>query len=242
MNAPRDLPLHQENDARIPACAPAAGDASMLIWRTARRDDVEAMIGIYNESVAGGGHSPTLENGTVEEMKTILAYARHKGWPLWVMTTPDGAVVGWAHLRTISWAQAACRSTGDLWLYVAESWQGSGIAMRMIRNVFKECPRYGFDAVTCWILCSNRRSLSLVRACRLTRWGQLPRIVDYGGLHFDLEIWGCRFDDPVWVAHMDRVERRYASLERLRGARAASAARDAVAAASGRALASHADQ
>lgn len=209
----------------------AAADPSQLIWRLAATADAPHLIRIYNESVAGGGHSPTLTNGTDEEMEAIIDRGRRKGWPVWVMATPmdtgSGAAcsrpVAWAHMRPLVWAPAACRSTGDLWLYVAQDWQGSGVAMRMIRGVFKECRRYGFDTVTCWILGSNRRSLSLVRACRLERWGLMPAVVDYGGLRFDLEIWGCRLDDARWLAHMDRLERRHASLERLRGARRAPA-------------------
>jgi L-amino acid N-acyltransferase YncA len=206
--------------------------------------DADALIRIYNESVAGGGHSPTLANGTVQEMRAIIALSRRKGWPVWVMTAPgatDGAdpdaprtvedarvPIAWAHMRAIVWAPDACRTVGDLWLYVDQAWHGSGIAMRMIRGVFKECRRYGFDTVTCWILGSNRRSLSLVRACRLERWALMPAVVDYGGLRFDLEVWGCRLDDPVWLAHMTRLERRHASLERVREGRRAVAAVAAV--------------
>lgn len=215
----------------------AARDPATLHWRLAKPADAGALIRIYNESVAGGGHSPTLDNGTEEAMLALLAESRRKGWPVWVMTAPsdeggDGTCaaappvpVAWAHMRTIAWAPSVCRSAGDLWLYVAESWQGSGVAMRMIRGVFKECRRYGFDLVTCWILGVNRRSLSLVRACRLERWALMPAVVDYGGLRFDLEVWGCRLDDPVWLAHMDRLGRRQAGIERLRAAR-----RDATAA------------
>ncbi len=203
------------------------------VWRLAVPADAPHLIRIYNESVAGGGHSPTQFNGTEQEMRAIIAQGRRKGWPVWVLTAPAPAQAGpddtaaappplpiaWAHMRAISWAPDACRSVGDLWLYVAQAWHGSGVAMRMIRGVFKDCRRYGFDTVTCWILASNRRSLSLVRACRLDRWALMPAVVNYGGLRFDLEVWGCRLDDPHWLAHMDRLERRRAGLELLRDRR-----------------------
>ncbi|MDH0865328.1 hypothetical protein [Mitsuaria sp. GD03876] len=228
--------------------APPTRETSTLRWRLAVPDDAEHLLRIYNESIAGGGHSPMLTHATAQEIRAILARGRHKGWPLWVMAAPadmastadrgDGegrpedtaaaapstTPVAWAHMRSIVWAPDACRSTGDLWIYVAESWHGTGIAMRMIRRIFKECRRYGFDAVTCWILGVNHRSLSLARACRLERWARMPDVVDYGGLRFDLEVWGCRLDDPVWLAYMDRLERRHAGLERLRAVRAADAA------------------
>lgn len=211
-------------------------DASTLHWRLAKPADAVHLVRIYNESVAGGGHSPTLANGTEAAMLALIVDSRRQGWPVWVMTAPEDArddgpqadghriPVAWAHMRTIAWGPSVCRSAGDLWLYVAEAWQGSGIAMRMIRGVFQECRRYGFDTVTCWILGSNRRSLSLVRACRLERWALMPGVVDYGGLRFDLEVWGCRLDDPRWLAHMDRLGRRQAGIGRLRAARRATTA------------------
>lgn len=193
-------------------------------WRPARTSDAEHLIRIYNESVAGGGHSPTLTDGTVQEMLAILALSRQRGWPVWVMAVPDpdgtGTIpVGWAHVRPIVWAPQACRSAGDLWLYVARDWHGTGLAMRMLHRVGRESLRFGFDTITCWILDSNRRSLSLARACRLDRWALMPQVVDYGGLRFNLEIWGCRLDDPFWRAHMERLERRQHGLARLRDAR-----------------------
>lgn len=216
---------------------PASLDPSRLLWRPAVAADAEHLLRIYNESVAGGGHSPNLVDATLQEMRAILAQGRRSGWPLWVMAlpvapsddpdapageaaanAPTSVPVGWAHLRPIAWAPAACRSTGDLWLYVARGWHGSGIAMRMIRQVFRECHRSGFDAITCWILDANRRSLSLARACRLERWARMPAVAAYGERRFDLEVWGCRLDDPAWNAHMSRLERRYTRLERHRHA------------------------
>lgn len=214
--------------------SPPTLDPTTPQWRLARTADAEHLIRIYNESVAGGGHSPTLANGTVQEMHAILALSRRKGWPVWVMDAPDPdgiatIPVAWAHVRSIVWAPEACRSAGDLWLYVAREWHGSGLAMRMVHRVAHESRRFGFDTLTCWILGSNRRSLSLARACRLARWALMPQVVDYGGLRFDLEIWGCRLDDPVWRAHMERLARRQDGLSRLRRARH-DASRPAVAA------------
>lgn len=197
--------------------------SSGLTWRRAAPDDAEQLMRIYNQSVDGGGRSPTLGPGKIEDMRYIIERGGRSGWPTWVVecASPEApdlspAPVAWAHLRTISWAPQACRSTGDLWLYVDREWHGTGLAMRMARRVGREARAHGFDTLTCWILSSNRRSLSLVRACRLKRWALMPQVVDYGGLRFDLEVWGCKLDDPEWISHMRRLDRRYAGLARVR--------------------------
>jgi|GEM_PF-5285122 len=173
------------------------------------------MMDIYNESVEGGGASPALGDATLSSMGQILAVSRARGWPLRVLARGDD-IIGWAHVAGISWGGNACASTGDLWLYVARGWHGSGVAMLMARKIHPEILRHGFDTLTCWILAANRRSLSLVRACRLQRWGTLPGIVRYGAHAHDLEIWGTRTDDPAWQAHMARLDERYARLEARR--------------------------
>lgn len=183
-----------------------------LTWRLARQQDITAMTKIYNESVNGGGISPALSDASENGMAFLLAEGRRNGWPTWVLAHGE-APIGWAALRRIAWGGPACGAIADLWLYVAKDWHGSGVAMQMARRVHPEIVRRGFDTLTCWILAGNRRSLSLVRGCRLKRWAVLPGIVHYGEVRSDVEIWGVRADDPQWQDYMTRLDARYRRLE-----------------------------
>lgn len=187
-----------------------------LEWRRARLDDVPALTLIFNQSVKGGGHSPILNDLPERQIELWIRQAQRYGWPFYVLGRPasdGGEILGWTYLRSICWGGEATRTTGDLALYVAEAWQGSGAAMRMMRLMRPLGIVSGFETVTVWILASNRRSLSIARACRLQRWALLPGAVCYGSRRHDLEIWGTRLDDPSWRAHMHRIEHRYARLE-----------------------------
>ncbi|SEK51406.1 L-amino acid N-acyltransferase YncA [Roseateles sp. YR242] len=191
-----------------------------LDWRPARSEDLPAMTRIYNESVQGGGHSPMLGDATPYGLSLQLKEGRENGWPMWVLASGSD-IIGWAYLRRIVWGGAACNAVADLWIYVARAWHGSGVAMLMARHVHPQILRHGFDTLTCWILGGNRRSLSLVRGCRLKRWAVLPDVVRYGDRTNDLEIWGVRADDPQWQDYMIRMDARYRRLEqraRLAGA------------------------
>jgi len=176
--------------------------------RRARVTDAAALVAIYNESVDGGGHSPVLRAAGEGGMRHLIATAQRQGWPLWVMLEQE-TVVGWALLRSIVWGPEVSRHVGDLWVYVARRWHGSGAAMQLVRNVYHAAMRSGFEAVTCWILGSNRRSLTLARACRMERWGLLPRAARYGGHDDDVEIWGVWLDDERWLGYMDRLDARH---------------------------------
>ncbi|WAC75185.1 hypothetical protein OU995_10985 [Roseateles sp. SL47] len=189
-----------------------------LDWRLARPSDVPALTRIYNESVRGGGHSPALVDASEAGVDQVLKESRANRWPLWVLAHGD-EIVGWAYLRRIAWGGGACGTVGDLWLYVAQAWHGTGVAMQMARRVHPQILIHGFDTLTCWILGGNRRSLSLVRGCRMQRWAVLPDVVRYGDDRNDLEIWGVRADDPAWQAYMTRLDRRYKRLEARAAAR-----------------------
>lgn len=202
-----------------------------LTWRLARSEDAPVMTQIYNESVASGGISPALSDASENGMAYLLLEGRRNGWPTWVLTHGE-ELIGWASLRRIGWGGPACGAVADLWLYVAKSWHGSGVAMQMARRVHPEIVPRGFDTLTCWILGGNRRSLSLVRGCRLKRWAVLPGVVQFGDRRSDVEIWGVRADDPQWQDYMTRLDARYRRLEArkaLRGDAVADADADAVA-------------
>lgn len=211
-----------------------------LTWRMARPQDVPAMTKIYNESVACGGISPALSDASENGMACLLVEGRRNGWPMWVLTHGD-EYIGWASLRRIGWGGPACGAVADLWLYVAQAWHGSGVAMQMARRVHPEIVRRGFDTLTCWILGGNRRSLSLVRGCRLKRWAVLPGIVQYGDRRNDVEIWGVRADDPQWQDYMTRLDARYRRLEASKALRAAAESAAASGAEAAAAAAADAD-
>ncbi|WP_426343417.1 N-acetyltransferase family protein [Pseudoduganella sp. R-32] len=185
-----------------------------FIWRTALQTDAEAIAAIYNETVNGGGHSPTLNKSNAANVGHLLRESRRNGWLNWVIEH-DGQPVAWALLRAIVWGREVCHRTGDLSIYVRHDMQGQSLPMKMIAQVYREAPRHGYEAVSCWILGGNRKSLMVARAFRMSLWGCLPRAACYGDRVDDVMIYGVRFDDPEWRAYM---ERRIARAERRAGA------------------------
>jgi L-amino acid N-acyltransferase YncA len=180
--------------------------------RRVRLDDAQSMIDIYNESVGGGGHSPVLVNATVAAMQAFIRDGERKGWPIWLWLDGE-TVVAWSQVRAIAWGTDICHRTGDFSLYVRKAWHGKGVAMRVVRDVFRDVRRHGFESITCWILGSNRKSLMLARACRMQHWGCLPRAARYGDRVDDVQIWGIHCDDAQWTAFMNELDARCRRLE-----------------------------
>jgi phosphinothricin acetyltransferase len=184
-------------------------------WRLAQPDDAPAITRIYNESVAGGGHSPVLLPMESGSLKELVQESRRQRWPLWVLLAA-GEVVAWSQVKPIAWGTEACHQAGELSVYIDRDWQGRGAAGEVLLRVYGEIRRFGFTSVSCWILASNHKSLLLARASRLKLWGCLPQVANYGGLLEDVQIWGARLDDAEWCQHLERVLAR--AERRRRGA------------------------
>ncbi|MBV6322461.1 GNAT family N-acetyltransferase [Duganella violaceipulchra] len=186
-------------------------------WRRAVPTDADAIAAIYNESVNDGGHSPVLAASEPAEMDRLIRECRRHGWPSWVLLNGDD-IIAWSQIRPIAWGPEVCHRTGDLSLYVRRDWHGRGVAMQVVRNVYREAQRHGFDAITCWILGGNRKSLMVARAFRMARWGCLPRAALNGDREDDVVIYGVRFDDLRWQGFMDEQNVRHRRRQRLAGA------------------------
>ena len=176
-------------------------------WRLATLEDAQHIADIYNQTIVGGGYSPQLHSTKHDDMRTTLRNWQHRGDPVWVFLK-DEKIVAWACIHPIVWGAELCFRVGDLSVYVDRSWYGRGVAIQAALLAFDHAPRYGFEALTAWILSKNRKSSMLARAFRLQRWGLLPNAAQYGDDVFDVEIWGRRYSDMQWVNHVETLRSR----------------------------------
>jgi len=86
--------------------------------------------------------------------------------------------------------------------------------MQCVTIAYELAPRHGFEAMTCWILGTNPRSLQLARAARMQAWGRLVGAANIAGIQADVHIWGARYDDPSACAYMERLKRRLVARSR----------------------------
>ena len=181
--------------------------SSNLTWSRGRLSDAQSMLSIYNETVLRGGHLPMTRLATLESTEGLLRKSFLVGYPIWTFWCDD-QMVGWSQLSPLAWGGACTQKMGDLSIYVNADWYGRGVAAQSVFIAFYAATRLGFESMTCWILGTNLRSVQLARACGMARWGVLPKAVFYKDENFDVQIWGCHIDDPVWRAHMLRLEKR----------------------------------
>ena len=181
------------------------------ICRVASIDDAKMMANIYNETLSIGGHSPQLTLATEIELCRMINLYKSKGWPIWIVIY-NNFIAGWLNIKPISWGYDTCHQTGDVSIYIHHKRYGSRAAILLSLIAYDNALRYGFNVLTCWIMSSNLASLALAKGFGMKQWGELPGIINFGGITSDLHIFGGRFDDTLWCEHMDNLHQKMSRL------------------------------
>jgi L-amino acid N-acyltransferase YncA len=165
-----------------------------VLIRDAAEADLDAIVGIYNASIAGRLATADLEPVSTESRRAWFRdrdVARH---PIWVTTEDDGHVVAWLSFGKF-YGRPAYAATAEVSIYVAPSAQRSGIATHLMERARARAAPLGLTTFLAFVFAHNAPSLALCRKLGFTQWGHLPRIAVLDGVERDLLILGLRVDD-----------------------------------------------
>ncbi|MBB6690467.1 N-acetyltransferase [Cohnella xylanilytica] len=158
----------------------------------ARREDLPAIVDIYNSTIASRQVTADLEPVSVESRLPWFEAHTPDRRPLWVAR--DGErIAAWASLSTF-YGRPAYDATVELSIYVAEESRGSGVGSRLIRHVLAECPRLEVKTVLGFVFGHNEPSLGLLRKFGFEQWGYYPRVAVLDGIERDLAVLGKRIE------------------------------------------------
>jgi phosphinothricin acetyltransferase len=123
--------------------------------RAASRDDLKAIVGIYNWAV--NQTFATIDSeplGTEEAAAWWEAHGRSK----LIVSVDDGGVIGWA--RLFPWNQRGFDIVEDL-VYVDPVHQGRGIGKALLAELIKEARGLGYRTIVASVATDNRAGLQL---------------------------------------------------------------------------------
>jgi phosphinothricin acetyltransferase len=148
--------------------------------RTARREDLPAIVAIYNEAVDDRFATADLEPVTVGSREAWLAAHDPRAYPIYVAER-DGAVAGWCSLTSYRGGRAAVRRTAEISYYVARAARRRGIGLALVEHAVREAPALGLHVLFAIILERNAASIRLMERCGFARWGRLPDVAEIDG-------------------------------------------------------------
>jgi phosphinothricin acetyltransferase len=151
-----------------------------------------AIVGIYNDAIAGRMATADTDPVTVTQRAPWFAEFDPGHRPLWVFCpVPGGPVKGWLSLRSF-YGRPAYRRTVEVGVYVAAAAQRRGIARTLLEHALAHAPRLDVASLLAFVFQHNAPSIALFERAGFRSWGSLPRVAVLDGVERDLAILGLR--------------------------------------------------
>lgn len=154
----------------------------------ANREDLPAIIDIYNSTISGRMVTADLEPVTLESRIPWFEDHRSDSRPLWVMRV-NGEIAAWMSFQSF-YGRPAYQGTAEISIYVDEQYRGTGAGSILIEKALEECPRLNVSNLVGFVFGHNEPSLKLLKKFGFEQWGLLPRVAELDGIKRDLVIVG----------------------------------------------------
>jgi L-amino acid N-acyltransferase YncA len=156
--------------------------------RQATRDDLPAIVEIYNATIPS--RMVTADVAPVSVESRLDWFEEHKPdfRPLWIAER-DGRIAGWLSFSTF-YGRPAYDKTAELSLYVDALFRNRGLGSYFLAQAIAHAPSIRVDRLLGFIFRHNRPSLDLFEKFGFARWGELPGVTLLDGEERDVIILG----------------------------------------------------
>jgi L-amino acid N-acyltransferase len=124
--------------------------------RPATREDLQAIVGIYNWAV--NQTFATIDSEPLDTEEAAAWWEAHGKRSKLIVSTDETGVIGWA--RLFPWKQRGFDIVEDL-VYVDPVHQGRGIGRALLDALIKEATGLGYKTIVATIAADNRSGLEL---------------------------------------------------------------------------------
>ncbi|BBI33746.1 GNAT family N-acetyltransferase [Cohnella abietis] len=152
------------------------------------REDLEAIVGIYNSTVSLRNVTADIVPVTTESRLTWFNEHSEDHRPLWVMK--DGEeIIAWLSFSDFN-KRAAYNITAEISIYISDKYRSKGIGSIFLRKAIEECPRLNIRNIVALVFGHNEPSLALLRKFDFVQWGFLPGVTIMDGIERDVVYMG----------------------------------------------------
>jgi L-amino acid N-acyltransferase YncA len=159
--------------------------------RLATREDLPAIVDIYNQSIPAGWSTADTKPITVEDRIEWFAKFEPTRRPIWVVEF-NGEVVATAYLSSFYAGRPAYNATAEISVYIATKFHRRGLGKRLKQWVIQQCPRYGITTLLSMYFDHNEATRQINDSLGFETMGHLPRIATVQGEPRGLVIAGLR--------------------------------------------------
>ena len=128
--------------------------------RKAKREDVPAILEIYNDAVLNTTASADYEPRSLESRYEWFDEHERDGYPIFVATNDAHEVVGWSSLSRYK-ERYGYRFSTENSIYIHPAWRGRGVGKLLLPPLIDAAREMGLHAILAGISADNEASLKL---------------------------------------------------------------------------------
>ena len=162
-----------------------------LTYRNATPNDLEAIVEIYNSTIAS--RMVTADTEPVSAGSRIKWFEEHIPGkrPLWVIESKSNEIIGWVSFQSF-YGRPAYDATAEISIYLDEQQRCKGIGKAVLQYCINNVAKLGIKTLLGFIFSHNEPSLHLFRHFGFEDWATLPNIAVLDGQERSLKILGKR--------------------------------------------------
>ena len=163
----------------------------MLIYRDAKRSDLEKITEIYNSTIAS--RLVTADTEPVSVKSKIKWFEEHspEKRPLWVIEDELNEIVGWVSFQSF-YGRPAYDATVEISIYLDSNQRGKGLGKHVLGYCIDKAPEFGIKTILGFIFSHNEPSLRLFKHFSFEEWANFPNIATLDNIERSLTILGKR--------------------------------------------------
>ena len=163
----------------------------MLIYRDAKRSDLEKITEIYNSTIASRLVTADTEPVSVEsKIKWFEEHSPEKR-PLWVIEDELNEIVGWVSFQSF-YGRPAYDATVEISIYLDSNQRGKGLGKEVLGFCIAKAPEFGIKTILGFIFSHNEPSIKLFKHFGFEEWANFPNIATLDNIERSLTILGKR--------------------------------------------------
>ncbi|NNE36861.1 MAG: N-acetyltransferase [Gammaproteobacteria bacterium] len=160
--------------------------------RTAKIEDLEKIVEIYNLSILAGYKTADTNIFSVEQRSDWFYSHSPDKFPIYV-AVEDDEIVGYSSLSAYREGRGAFSRTREVSFYIDSAYQGKNIGTELLRHAINRCPALDIKNLVAMLIEGNEASISLLEKFGFQKWGHLPDIAEFDGkntgqLYYGLQI------------------------------------------------------
>ena len=164
--------------------------------RIAELRDLEALVEIYNQSIAAGHKTADLTPFTTGDRKEWFEGHTPDKYPI-LVTEKEKKIVGYLTISEYRSGRNALRHTAEVSFFIHFKFHRQGIALSLLHYAIEICPTLKIKTLFAILLDGNQGSANLLKKFGFEKWGHMPRVAEFDGVEVGHLYYGLRIHQGI---------------------------------------------